>query len=106
MLCGEIIITAFNFTPVNFLQCNGQSVAIAEYRELFDAIGHAYGGNATHFNVPDLRGATPIGIGNGPAGKVTCGASGGSESNILTTDHMPSLGMQYIISINGYFPPR
>lgn len=56
-----------------FLECNGQSVAAADYPWLFDAIGTQYGGTATYvtatktysgnFNLPDYRGVRMVGRG-------------------------------------------
>jgi microcystin-dependent protein len=40
-----------------WLKCDGSSVSLHKYPELFDAIGTTYGGNgAPNFNLPDLRG--------------------------------------------------
>jgi microcystin-dependent protein len=42
--------------PMGFLLCAGQSLAKSDYPSLFEIIGSAHGGNATHFNLPDYRG--------------------------------------------------
>jgi microcystin-dependent protein len=40
-----------------WLKCDGSSVSLHQYPELFDAIGTTYGGNgAPNFSLPDLRG--------------------------------------------------
>ena len=56
-----------------FLECNGQSVAAADYPWLWEAIGNTYGGNATfipstsaytgNFNLPDYRNVRMVGAG-------------------------------------------
>jgi microcystin-dependent protein len=57
---------------------------------LFAAIGTAYGvGNGTTtFNVPDLRGAFPVGKNAGTF--PTLGGTGGEEAHTLVTAEMPA----------------
>lgn len=38
------------------LECNGQSVTVAGYPDLFSRIGYTFGGSGANFNVPDFRG--------------------------------------------------
>ena len=42
--------------PAGFLLCNGKSLDTTSYSELYAAIGSAWGGGSSNFNVPDLRG--------------------------------------------------
>jgi len=43
--------------PDGYLLCDGASLSnTGEYKALFDAIGYAWGGVGTDFNLPDLRG--------------------------------------------------
>lgn len=50
--------------PTGWLLCDGSSYLRATYAGLFAAIGTAYGAaDGTHFNVPDLRGRAPYGLG-------------------------------------------
>lgn len=51
--------------PSGYLLCNGQAVSRTSYKELFAAIGVAFGSGdgSTTFNVPDLREATTKGVG-------------------------------------------
>lgn len=61
---GQIIMTGFNFTPRDFLPCNGQRLSIRTYPELFEVIGTKYGGDGIRdFALPNLQGATPVGAG-------------------------------------------
>ncbi len=63
---GQIISVGFNFTPYGWLPCDGSIVAISEYQALFTLIGTTYGGNGTtNFALPDLRGRSPLGEGQG-----------------------------------------
>jgi microcystin-dependent protein len=46
-----------------WMLCDGSSLNISEYPELYVALGDLYGGNETTFNLPDLRGQFLRGIG-------------------------------------------
>lgn len=65
---GEIIMFGSSTPPQDFLACNGQAVLRGQYAELFAVIGTSWGSGdgVTTFNVPDLRGRTPVGIGTSP----------------------------------------
>lgn len=81
--------------PQGYLMCDGAAVSRADYSELFAAIGTTYGAGdgLTTFNVPDLRGRTPLGAGTGTATDATAHALGdvdGTETVTLTTNEMPS----------------
>jgi microcystin-dependent protein len=53
---GEIKAVSFCYEPRGWLYCDGQSIPIGEYLELFSLIGTTYGGNGTtHFKLPDLN---------------------------------------------------
>lgn len=49
--------------PEGWLFCRGQSVLKKDYPELYSVIGDTYGSTATTFNLPDLRGYAPAGVG-------------------------------------------
>lgn len=90
---GQISIFAGQFAPVNWAFCDGQSMSITDYQMLYALIGTTYGGNGvTTFNLPDLRGRVPVGIGMATGGTTNwvAGMSGGSETVALTPAQMPS----------------
>lgn len=93
---GEIRICAFNFAPKGWALCDGQKMAIQQNAALNALIGTYYGGDrTTYFNLPDLRGRTPVGMYTNPStlnglSPYNIGASGGTESVTLTTTQMPS----------------
>jgi microcystin-dependent protein len=62
---GSILMFAGSTAPDNWLLCNGAAVSRATYNKLFQAIGTTWGaGNGTTtFNLPDMRGAAPAGVG-------------------------------------------
>jgi microcystin-dependent protein len=66
---GSILMFAGSTAPDNWLLCDGTAVSRATYNKLFQAIGTTWGaGNGTTtFNLPDMRGAAPAGVGTTPA---------------------------------------
>jgi len=89
---GTIMMAGFNFAPVNWLFCNGQTLSIATYNALYLLIGTTYGGNGTtNFALPDLRGRVPLHKGTGPGlSTYTLGQTGGSEYVALTEAQIPA----------------
>lgn len=57
---GELDITdkpgATAIEPWGWLPCDGRTLAIAAYPQLYAALGTRYGGSGEHFNIPDYRG--------------------------------------------------
>ena len=65
---NKTIIRMFagNFAPQNWAFCQGQTLQIGQHQALFSIVGTTYGGNGTtSFNLPDLRGRVPVGVGHG-----------------------------------------
>lgn len=89
---GMLACFGFNYAPVNWSKCEGQIVAIAQHQALFSLIGTFYGGDGrTSLGLPDLRGRTPIGYGQGPGlTNYPIGNKVGTETHTLTTQQMPS----------------
>jgi len=87
-----IMAFAGNYAPAGWAMCFGQLLAISSNAALFSLVGTAYGGNGTStFGLPDLRGRTPIGQGQGPGlSNYSWGQTGGSESVILSLNNLPS----------------
>lgn len=78
--------------PDGWLICNGSAIARASFPALFAAIGVAYGAGdgSTTFNIPDLRGRTPIGAGQGTGlTNRTLAQMVGAETHTLAVEQMP-----------------
>jgi microcystin-dependent protein len=88
---GEIMLFAGTFAPVGWVDCNGQLLSIQQNSALFALLGTTYGGNGqTTFAVPDLRGAVPVGQGQGPGrSNYVQGVAGGSENVTLNNSQLP-----------------
>lgn len=91
-LLGQVLQFAGNFAPKQFMMCNGQQLAIQSNAALFSILGTTYGGNGqTTFALPDLRGRTIIGWGQGPGlSNYVLGQKSGVETVTLTIPNMPA----------------
>ncbi|CAF1423658.1 unnamed protein product [Adineta steineri] len=90
---GVILAFGAPTLPVGWLSCNGSAIGRVHYQELFKAIGTTYGvgDHITTFNVPDLRGRTLIGTGQGPTlSDRLLGQSIGAEQHTLSVSEMPT----------------
>ena len=79
--------------PSGWLECDGAAVSRSTYSALFSAIGTVWGSGdgSTTFNVPDLRGRAPIGVGTGVTLTArNLGTIGGAENHTLSTSELPS----------------
>ncbi|MEN2416336.1 phage tail protein [Flavobacterium mesophilum] len=89
---GTIKAFAFDFPPKGWALCQGQIMAISQNTALFSLIGTFYGGNGTtNFQLPDLRGRSMIGQGQGPGlSNITIGEVDGAENVTLTINNLPT----------------
>lgn len=87
---GSICMTAATFCPQGYAQASGQLMAINQNQALFSLVGTQYGGDGqTTFGLPDLRGRTPVGLGQGNGlSMVTQGQLRGSETSSLSIAHL------------------
>ncbi len=80
---GEMRLYAGTVAPTYWLMCNSTM-----YAALFAVIGTTFGsGNGTTtFNIPDMRGRAPIGVGTGIGLTARAlAATGGAESGVSVT---------------------
>ena len=80
--------------------CNGQSLSIEEYPDLYAVIGTTFGHTlSTHFNIPDYRNKFPRGSSS------LTNIYGGSNAVKLTVNQMPSHTHTYNQSSNIHSTP-
>ncbi|WP_027359889.1 phage tail protein [Desulforegula conservatrix] len=89
---GEIRMFAGNYAPLNWAFCDGQVLTIAQNSSLYSVIGCIYGGDErTVFNLPDMRGRTPLGARTGPGlSQYHIGQSGGLYDVTLSQSELPA----------------
>lgn len=92
---GDIKLTGKGAADSGWLLCQGQAVSRTTYSALFAVVGTTFGvgDGSTTFNVPDLRGRTPVGPDAG-VGRLSSnnalGNSGGAQTHTLITAELPS----------------
>lgn len=88
---GSILWYAGGTPPPGYLVCDGSAVSRSTYAALLAAIGVAWGpgDGSTTFNIPDLRGRNPRGVGTGPGlSPVLLGGAGGAEDVTLVAGQL------------------
>lgn len=90
-MIGSIVPMITSQAPPYGLLCDGSSHARADYPLLYDALDPTYIVDSDSFQVPDLRGRTVIGAGQGIGlTDRPVNSSGGQEQVQLTQAEMPS----------------
>lgn len=83
---SEIRVMSFGFAPKGWALCNGQLLPINQNQALFSLLGTTFGGDGrVNFALPDLRGRTPIHVGQGH----TLGEAGGEQAHTLSVAELP-----------------
>ena len=84
---SEIRLMSFGFAPKGWALCDGQLLPINQNQALFSLLGTTYGGDGrVNFGLPDLRGRTPIHMGQGH----TLGERGGEQAHTLSISELPT----------------
>ena len=87
---GSLMDWAGGDPPPGWLECNGQTLATADYPALFAAIGYTYGGTGASFQLPNCKGRVTVhrdaGDGDFAADGHVCGAKG----HALAASEMPA----------------
>jgi microcystin-dependent protein len=79
--------------PAGWFLCNGSAISRTTYADLYAAIGTVFGigDGSTTFNLPDLLGRAPIGVGTGAGLSARAmGDKVGTETHLLVTAEMPA----------------
>ena len=89
---GLIHLWSGSGVPEGYVLCDGSQVSIAEYPELYKAIGDKYNTASTkagYISVPDLRGRFVVGYDPSNQDYNTIGNMGGEALVTLTLDQIP-----------------
>jgi Microcystin-dependent protein len=77
-ILGMIKLFPYQFVPMDWLECNGMTLQIAQNTALYSLLGIQFGGDGrTTFKLPDLRNALPYPSATGGKAYVYCIASAG-----------------------------
>lgn len=97
---GELTWIAHNDVPSGWAIANGDLLSTQSNDALFSLLGNFYGGDgAQNFALPDLRGRTPVGVGQGPGlTNRLIGTQFGSAEETLNQSHLPMHEHQYEIA--------
>lgn len=100
---GSVWLFGGTFCPRGTLEAAGQLLPISANSALFSLFGTLYGGDGrTTFGLPDLRGRSPIGQGQGPGlSNYPQGSKGGVETVTLLEANLPPHNHEVTVTING-----
>ena len=78
--------------PRGWLPAEGQLLRIQSYTALYSLLGVSYGGDGQNtFGLPDLRGRTAVGVGQGPGlSQLDQGEQGGNDRTTLLLPNLPA----------------
>jgi microcystin-dependent protein len=95
---GAIILWPAAALPSCYLECDGHAVSRTDFSQLFGIIGTVFGAGdgTTTFNLPDLRGRVPVGVGQQSGGTdFLLAGTGGEEAHQLTVNELASHAHSY-----------
>jgi microcystin-dependent protein len=96
---GEIRSVSFNFAPVGWALCDGQTLLISQNTALFALLGTQFGGDGrSNFALPNLQGRVAIHAGQGQS-FYDIGETGGSDTHALTIAEIPN-HHHYLTAVN------
>lgn len=88
---ATVTIFAGNFAPLSWAFCDGSLQSISNNTALFALLGTTYGGDGINtFALPDLRGRSAVGTGQGPGlPNYILGQMAGTENTTLLVPNLP-----------------
>ena len=102
---GLMSLYAGSSDPNGWFICDGRSLPVGQYSNLWGSIGYTYGGSGANFNIPNLVGRSVFGLDNmelGAAGRVTVagsstlGQTAGSRQHTLSADQTPLVSHTHV----------
>jgi microcystin-dependent protein len=108
---GLMSLYAGTSDPSGWMLCNGRSLVVSTYQDLFNKIGYRYGGSGTNFNLPNMAGKAVFGLddmGSTASGRVTAsgsttlGNSSGSATHALTDAQTPLVSHNHGIHYSNF----
>lgn len=91
---GEIRMFAGGLVPTGWAFCDGSLLPVGAYNALYALLGTRFGGDGVNnFGLPDLRGRTPLHVGQN-----NTGVKNGTETVVLTVSQMPAHTHNVVVS--------
>lgn len=88
-MIGTILPWAPNWAPQDWMLCNGQLLSTNQYAALYSLLGNYYGGDKINFQLPNLSGRVPMGMGTNGSVNYQIGQVGGNAQVTLTPAQAP-----------------
>lgn len=92
-IIGTLVPFGGTFTIESWASCSGQLLSISQFQALYSLVGTLYGGDGrVSFGVPDLRGRSPVGMGQIPGSShiYQQGVKQGREELVLAVSQIPA----------------
>lgn len=89
---GSVCTFAMDWCPMGYVKADGRAMTIQQNQALFGLLGFQYGGNnRDQFNIPDLRGRSVVGSGQGTGLPVTVNIAQkiGQQTLVLSAAQTP-----------------
>ncbi|THF47381.1 phage tail protein [Allorhizobium terrae] len=87
---GTIYIIPYNFAMYGSQFCLGQTLQVSQFTALYSLIGTIYGGSGNqNFQLPDLKGQVPVGVGATPGVNFQLGTKHGANFQTLSVLNLP-----------------
>lgn len=86
---GAVCTLGTSFCPEGYLPADGRTLSISSNPALYSLLGNRFGGDGRSFNLPDLRGRVPVGIGEFEKKHYFAGSYYGAEATTLTAANLP-----------------
>lgn len=92
---GEIRLFAFSYAPEGWHICDGTQLPVQQNAALYSLLGNQFGGSyPNNFNLPDLRGRTPVHLNQGISDNThvltgAVGSSAGVDAVTLANNQVP-----------------
>lgn len=94
-MIGSICAVPMDWCPRGFVKADGSLLSVQTNQALFSLLAYTYGGSNQNFGIPDLRGRSVIGTGQGTGATpalvaVNLGNKVGAQATTLTQAQLPA----------------
>lgn len=96
---GSVVAYGGTSAPSGWLLCDGTAISRTTYSDLFDIIGETYGigDGSTTFNIPDMQGRAPVGVGS----HTSVNALGENDGQATVASRRPKHAHTFSLSTGG-----